>query len=87
MIQKRIEVLLKEIALKYNKPIYVIEEIFMSQFRLTREQIRSLEFNTIKLPNWGKYVASNKKVIKFKKSLLKYNDKYGQPRDNKNTSL
>lgn len=77
MIQKRVQKILKEIALKHNKPYYVIEEIYLSQFRLTKQEINSLGFKTIKLVGWGKYITSNKKVKSFKLKLLNSYNKYG----------
>lgn len=89
-MQKRIEDIFKELAVKYNKPLYVIEEIYNSQFKLTAETMRSLEFKTIKLPNFGKFIASKEKTTakKYirKKELNKL--KYGSStEDNKDNSL
>lgn len=77
MIQKRIQKELQEIAKQYDKPYHVIEEIYLSQFRLTAEKMRSLEFCSIKLPSWGKYIASNNKVKNFKETLLNNYINYG----------
>lgn len=86
-MQKRIEDLLKELAIKYTKPIYVIEEIFNSQFKLVTETMRSLEFKTIKLPNFGKFIASEEKKT-AKKYIRKKELKYGNStKDNKDNSL
>ena len=78
-MQARIKKLLEEIAVKYNKPVYVIEEIFNSQFKLTRDNIASMEFPTIKLPNWGKYIPSESKLAKidYKTKIEKRKQKYG----------
>lgn len=78
-MQARIKRLLEELATKYNKPVYVIEEIYNSQFKLTRDMMAELEFKTIKLPNWGKYIPSKAKLekIDYKKKAQKTNDKYG----------
>lgn len=84
MAQKRIEQLFEELAKKYNKPVYVIEEIFNSQFKKLRKEINSLDFKTIKLPNWGKYIPSKDKLSKIKKyDLIKQN----ATKDNNNDAL
>jgi hypothetical protein len=62
MAQKRIEDLFKEIALKHDLPAYVVEEIYNSQYRKLKMEIKSLEFKSIKLPAWGKYIPSKKKL-------------------------
>lgn len=49
-------------AEKYELPLQVIELVYMSQWQKLREEFRSFEFNTVKLPGWGKYVASKKKL-------------------------
>ncbi len=77
MLQKRISLIIDEIAEKYGKPSYVIEEVFLSQFKLVKETINSLEFKTIKLPSLGKFIASDKKVEEFKDILLNAYNKYG----------
>lgn len=64
-MQKKIESLLKELAIKYNKPLYVIQEIYMSQFKKLHEEIKTMDQKTIKLPNWGKYIASKSKSLKI----------------------
>lgn len=69
IIHTKIQELFKSLAIKHNLPIHVIEEIYISQFRKLREEIRSLDFKTIKLPAWGKYIASQRKV----KRMPKYN--------------
>lgn len=70
MIQKRVELILKEVAKRHNKPYDVILEVYMSEFRAVRDTIKSLEFKTIKLPCFGKYITSDKKTIDFKDYLL-----------------
>lgn len=88
MIQKRIEKLLNEISIKYDKPYHVIYEVYMSQFKLTRDTIRSLEFKTIKLPSLGKFYIEDWKAIEFKENLLYNYNTYGkQAGDNKSTPL
>jgi len=87
MIQKRVQVELQLIAKKYNKPYNVIEEIYLSQFRMTADVMRTINFDTIKLPSWGKYIASENKMIKFKEKLLRNHEKYGTTRVDKDSSL
>lgn len=93
MLQKKVEEMLKEVALKWDKPLHVVEEVFMSQFKLTRKSISSLNFEVIKLPALGKFIPSDNKVINLKEYLLtsKY-QKYGKaeprvPTDNQDTSI
>ena len=86
MIQKRIEKLLKDIAKEHDKSYEVIYEVYMSQFRLTRETIRSLEFKIIKLPSLGKFIAGGEKTIKFKDKLNYFYDRY-ESQNNQNTPL
>jgi hypothetical protein len=86
MIQKRLELILKEVAKRHDKPYAVVLEVYMSEFQLVRDTLRSLEFKTIKLPGFGKYIASNKKTIEFKDYLLKKLE-YDKSRSDKNTPI
>lgn len=85
MAQKRIEDLFKELALRHNLPVYVIEEIYNSQYRKLKAEIKSLEFKSVKLPAWGKYIPSKKKlsykdytdrkaILRLKKMTKQIND-------------
>ena len=90
MIQKRVEQIIQEIADKHNKPYHVVEEIYLSQFRLVAETMKGLTFETIKLPSFGKFLTSRKKVVDFKRYLLyKYEHYEGRKanRDSEDTSL
>jgi hypothetical protein len=84
MAKTILELMLQEKAIKYNKPYYVIWEIYMSQFKKLREEMATYNFETIKLPNWGKYIASGTKVRKYKAKL---NNGEGNTQDSKNSSL
>lgn len=75
-----------DIAKKHNKPYQVVLEIYMAQFRLVRDTMRSLEFKTIKLPSFGKYIASGEKTVKFKENLNYFYDRY-ESQNNQDTSL
>lgn len=89
-MQKRIEKLLNDLAEKHDKPYYVIYEVYMSQFKLVGDTMRSLEFKTIKLPSLGKFIASGKKVIEFKEKLSYNKYKYGtkdRTEDNKDITI
>lgn len=85
MPQKKIEDLFKELALRHNLPVYVIEEIYNSQYRKLKAEIKSLEFKSVKLPAWGKYIPSKKKlsykdytdrkaILRLKKMTKQIND-------------
>jgi len=65
MSQKKVQELLKKVAQKHELPMHVIEEVYLSQYRKLKEELRSLEFKTIKLPNWGKYIPSQRKLNKI----------------------
>jgi hypothetical protein len=69
MAKTRIELLLEEVALRTGKPYYVIWEVYMSEFKKMREEMSTYNFETIKLPYWGKYVASQNKVENYKQKL------------------
>lgn len=75
MAQKKVEDLFKKLAKKYDLPANVIEEVFMSQYKKTREEVNGLEFPIIKLPSFGKFIPSQTKLSKYKyepqKELLK----------------
>lgn len=89
-MQNKVEDLLKEIAKKYNKPLHVILEIYNSQFKMTRDSISSLEFKTIKLPSWGKYIPSQDKLSKidYKAKEERKAEKYGRASEgNKDNSI
>lgn len=66
MAQKKIEDLFRKLAKKYNLPANVIEEVFMSQYKKVREEVNALEFPTIKLPSFGKFIPSKTKLSKYK---------------------
>ncbi len=88
-MQKQIEQMLKELAVRYNKPYPVILEIYNSQFKLTRDMISSLEFKTIKLPGWGKYIPSQDKLSKidYKAKEQRKLEKYGKPKGDQDNAL
>ncbi len=65
MTQKKISNIFKELSKKYNLPEHVIELVYQSQFKKMKECISSLNFPIIKLPNWGKYIPSKKKLLKY----------------------
>lgn len=65
MAQKKIEEIFKKLGNKYNLPPHVIEEVYNSQFKKLKLEINSLEFPVIKLPNWGKYIPSKRKLAKI----------------------
>ncbi len=80
-MQKRVELLLSEIAEKYNLPIEVIKEVYNSEWLFVKRQINTLEFKTIMLIGWGKYIPSGKKMIKFKSTY----DRKREERESKTT--
>ena len=83
MAQKKINDILRELSKKHNLPLNVIEEIYESQWKKLKEEASSLEFKTIKLPNWGKYIASNKKLSQRKEYYDKKRDELnGNTKDN-----
>jgi hypothetical protein len=74
--QKWVLNIMEEIGKKYDLPLYVVEEIFNSQFKTLRENIKKTEKPLIiMLPKWGKYYPSEAK--------LKY---INDANNNKNTS-
>lgn len=67
MIQPEVQEILIELSVRYNKPIHVIEEIFMSQWkflknRISCNDIQKDQFKTIKFPKWGKYSLAKRKL-------------------------
>lgn len=70
-MQKQIAKILQQVADKENLPYYVIEEIYLSQFKFAYEVLSSPDNNvengykTIKL-SFGKFYPSFKKVRKKK---------------------
>lgn len=88
MIQKEVQELIKQIAKKYNKPIYVIEEVFLSQWKFLKDKISNSkddmeDFKTIKLPEWGKYYLSESKLAHIRRHNPegKIKKKYGRSKD------
>jgi len=72
-MQKAVETILEEIALKHNLPKQVIEEIYNSQTRHTRDVIKNAskdysedKLPTIMWPKFGKIICNQKKYTKFK---------------------
>jgi hypothetical protein len=86
-LQKKIEDILKEVAKKYNKPYNVILAVYISEFKKLKEEMNSLQFKTVKLPNWGKFIVSQKKLkkIDYVAKEARRNAKYGKDgtKDNK----
>lgn len=74
MIQPEVQEIINRLAKKYNKPVQVIEEIFLSQWRFVKEKISKEDdkmstYKTIKLPKWGKYYLSVLKLNWIRKHL------------------
>lgn len=71
MIQREVQEIFKKLAIKYNKPVQVIEEIFLSQWKFLKEKISKpediIEFKTVKFPKWGKYYLSENKLKHIKR--------------------
>jgi hypothetical protein len=66
-MQKQIRELIDKVADAHGLPSYVVEEIYLSQWRFVREVIRSGECKTVMLPKWGKYLVSSRKLEYIKK--------------------
>lgn len=66
MAQKTVENIFKILGKKYNLPINVIEECYLSEFKKIKEEMSSLDFKILKLPSFGKYIPSQKKLLKSK---------------------
>lgn len=83
IIQKIVELILKDTAKKYNKPYHVILEIWLSQFKMLKFIMNCLTFKTVKLPSWGKYIASPGKIkkIDYAAKEARRNAKYGKKED------
>jgi hypothetical protein len=71
--QKWVIKLIEEVSKEKNLPYYVVEEVFISQFKLLRDTIsesKELEYPPIiMLPYWGKYYPSERK-LKYIKTRL-----------------
>jgi hypothetical protein len=48
MDNKKYDLLLNKLALKYNKPVYVIKKIVESQFEFINKKTKELDFNKVK---------------------------------------
>ena len=88
-MQARIRKLLEEIALKHNKPVHVIEEIWLSQYRVLRDSMASMDFPTVKLPAWGKYIPSQDKLnkIDYEAKSERRKQKYGESENNQDNPI
>ena len=75
MAQKKVEDILKRIALKYDLNWHVVEEIYNSQFKKAKLEINTLENPIIKIPNFGKFIPSSKKVEKKKINAQRKHDR------------
>jgi hypothetical protein len=64
--QKWIKKIIKEVAVEYKLPEFVVEELFTKQFKYVKEIISKTKENekypVIMLPCWGKYYASERKI-------------------------
>ncbi len=67
--------LIQKLATKYNLPLKKIEDIVFSQFKFVAKQIEKGNFDTIRLPYFGKFHVN--------KNRLKYIQKKNGPTDNK----
>lgn len=86
-LQKKIDDLIKETAKKYNKPYDVVFRAWASQFKLLRETMAKKENETVKLPNWGKYIVSKPKLAKLEeyfksKGQTNYGEESNGAKDN-----
>lgn len=93
MLQKKIEDLVKEAAIKFNLPYKVVHAIFMSEFKLTADEMRKLasslaageeiDQKTIKIPALGKFIVSKSKLerIDYAAKEAWYKAKYGDRND------
>ena len=70
-MQKELEIVYREIGEKYNVPAYVVEEMFLFQFKFTAQQIRKDPHKITMLPSFGKFAPSLKKI----KWILKHNER------------
>lgn len=66
--------MIKNISSTYGLPDYVVEEIWLSQFRFVRDKIKEGEYKTIMLHKWGKYTPSLRKLEHIKKHVNKEAD-------------
>ena len=80
-MQKQVISLLEAKAKELNLPYYIVEEVFMSQFKFVRERIKEAnineEFPTILLNNFGKFSLSKRKLI-----IIKDRVRFKQEREN-----
>ena len=79
-LQKKIEDIIKEHASLFNLPFNVVMAVFMSEWKKTKEEINSKEFKTIKIPTFGKFIVSKKKLSKIDYAAKeeRRNAKYGK---------
>lgn len=77
MLQKKVQEIIKKIAKENNITEEEAIKIWKSQFAFLKEQLTSTEFGekieTIKLPKWGKYYTSEKKLKYIKTYIEKRN--------------
>ena len=58
------KIIIQKIASKYNLPLQIVEDIVMHQFKFAASIINKGEFETIRLPYFGKFHV-NKKRLKY----------------------
>ena len=51
-----------QLATKHNLPIHTIEEIIYSQFKFVAEIMKQPDFQTVKLPYFGKFHAKKERI-------------------------
>ena len=58
------KIIIQKLASKYNLPLKVVEDIVYSQFKFVSNIIKEGEFDSIRLPYFGKFYV-NKNRLKY----------------------
>jgi nucleoid DNA-binding protein len=65
------KVIIQKLSMKHNLPIQTIEEIVFSQFKFAADVIKSGEFESIRIPYFGKFTAHPTRI----KYLLEHHER------------
>ena len=70
------KIIIQKLASKYNLPLKVVEDIVYSQFKFVSNIIKEGEFDSIRLPYFGKFYVNKNRLKYIKEKSGSTNNKW-----------
>ena len=70
------KIIIQKLASKYNLPLKVVEDIVYSQFKFVSNIIKEGEFDSIRLPYFGKFYVNKNRLKYIKEKIGSTNNKW-----------